>query len=335
MPNRHTDDELLSIGAVADRTGIAPSALRFYEREGLVASTRTDGAQRRYDRDVLRRLAFIRVAQTVGLGLPEIRDALGDAAQRAHAQQGRLGPHRPRLATTARRADRRPRPAARPAHRVHRLRLSVVARLRALQPRGPRRAPRQRPAVPPRRPPRRRPLHTLRRPDVRRPRATNGPRLRLAHRERSASAARHSAPVNVGCSPHGRPHPPHLRRARRDDHERQPRRAQRLRRRHGRGALRRVRRAPRPARRAGDHLARRGQVVLVGPRRRLDRQPQGRADPPRAHAARAIAASSRSGRSTRRSSSPTRAGRWAARSSARCCATSGSRPRALASACPS
>ena len=71
-----SDDELLSIGAVADRTGIAPSALRFYEREGLVTSTRTDGAQRRYDRDVLRRLAFIRVAQTVGLGLPEIRDAL-------------------------------------------------------------------------------------------------------------------------------------------------------------------------------------------------------------------------------------------------------------------
>jgi len=76
VPNRHHDDELLSIGAVADRTGIAPSALRFYEREGLIASTRTDGAQRRYDRDVLRRLAFIRAAQTVGLGLPEIRDAL-------------------------------------------------------------------------------------------------------------------------------------------------------------------------------------------------------------------------------------------------------------------
>src|SRR3954453_17753618 len=75
MPNRHHDDEL-SIGAVADRTGIAPSALRFYEREGLVTSTRTDGSQRRDDRDVLRRLAFIRAAQPVALGLPEIRDAL-------------------------------------------------------------------------------------------------------------------------------------------------------------------------------------------------------------------------------------------------------------------
>jgi len=71
-----TDDDLLTIGAVADRTGIAPSALRFYEREGLIWSQRTDGAQRRYERDVLRRIAFIRVAQTVGLSLPEIRDSM-------------------------------------------------------------------------------------------------------------------------------------------------------------------------------------------------------------------------------------------------------------------
>mgnify|MGYP000004515559 CR=1 FL=1 len=69
-------EELLTIGGVADRTGLATSALRYYEREGLISSTRSDGAQRRYDRDVLRRLAFIRVAQTVGLGLDEIRAAL-------------------------------------------------------------------------------------------------------------------------------------------------------------------------------------------------------------------------------------------------------------------
>lgn len=69
-------NELLSIGVVADRTGIAASALRYYEREGLITAIRTEGAQRRFPRDVLRRLAFIRVAQTVGLGLPEIRAAL-------------------------------------------------------------------------------------------------------------------------------------------------------------------------------------------------------------------------------------------------------------------
>jgi MerR family transcriptional regulator, redox-sensitive transcriptional activator SoxR len=71
-----SEDDLLTIGAVAERTGLAPSALRYYEREGLIRATRTSGSQRRYERDVLRRLAFIRVAQTVGLGLPEIREAL-------------------------------------------------------------------------------------------------------------------------------------------------------------------------------------------------------------------------------------------------------------------
>ena len=70
------DDQQLAIGAVADRTGIATSALRYYEREGLIWSIRTEGGQRRYERDILRRLAFIRVAQTVGLGLDEIRVAL-------------------------------------------------------------------------------------------------------------------------------------------------------------------------------------------------------------------------------------------------------------------
>jgi MerR family redox-sensitive transcriptional activator SoxR len=66
----------LSIGAVSERTGVAPSALRYYEAEGLISSTRTDGGQRRFHRDVLRRVSFIRVAQRVGLSLEEIHDAL-------------------------------------------------------------------------------------------------------------------------------------------------------------------------------------------------------------------------------------------------------------------
>lgn len=69
-------EELLPIGAVADRTGVATSALRYYEREGLVASERSAGGARRYRREVLRRVAFIRVAQRVGLTLEEIRAAL-------------------------------------------------------------------------------------------------------------------------------------------------------------------------------------------------------------------------------------------------------------------
>ena len=69
-------DDWLSIGLVAERTGVAPSALRYYEREGLIESARTTGDQRRYHREVLRRVAFIRIAQRVGLTLEEIRDAL-------------------------------------------------------------------------------------------------------------------------------------------------------------------------------------------------------------------------------------------------------------------
>ncbi len=66
----------LSIGEVAERAGIAPSALRFYEKERLIHSDRSEGGQRRYHRDVLRLVAFIRAAQRVGLTLDEIRDAL-------------------------------------------------------------------------------------------------------------------------------------------------------------------------------------------------------------------------------------------------------------------
>jgi len=68
--------ELLSIGEVAERTGVAVSALRFYEAEGMLTATRTAGGQRRFPRDALRRIAFIRVAQRIGLTLDEIKDAL-------------------------------------------------------------------------------------------------------------------------------------------------------------------------------------------------------------------------------------------------------------------
>jgi MerR family transcriptional regulator, redox-sensitive transcriptional activator SoxR len=67
----------LSIGDVAERSGVAPSALRFYERRGLIASARTDGNQRRYDRAVLRRLAFIQAGRAAGISLERIGSALG------------------------------------------------------------------------------------------------------------------------------------------------------------------------------------------------------------------------------------------------------------------
>jgi MerR family transcriptional regulator, redox-sensitive transcriptional activator SoxR len=66
----------LSIGQISDRTGVSISALRYYEREGLLRSDRSDGGQRRYPREVIRRISFVRIAQQVGLSLGEIRDAL-------------------------------------------------------------------------------------------------------------------------------------------------------------------------------------------------------------------------------------------------------------------
>ena len=66
----------LSIGEVAKRSGIAVSALHFYEAKGLIRSLRTDGNQRRYPRGVLRRVAVIKVAQRTGMPLAEIKEAL-------------------------------------------------------------------------------------------------------------------------------------------------------------------------------------------------------------------------------------------------------------------
>jgi MerR family redox-sensitive transcriptional activator SoxR len=66
----------ITIGELSERSGIPTSAIRYYEDRGLLASRRTTGNQRRYERPMLRRLAFIRTAQRVGLSLEEIEEAL-------------------------------------------------------------------------------------------------------------------------------------------------------------------------------------------------------------------------------------------------------------------
>jgi MerR family redox-sensitive transcriptional activator SoxR len=71
-----SSSDLLTVRQVSDRSGLAPSALRYYERVGLVAASRTSGGQRRYERNVLRRLAFVRAARNVGLSLDEVERAL-------------------------------------------------------------------------------------------------------------------------------------------------------------------------------------------------------------------------------------------------------------------
>jgi MerR family redox-sensitive transcriptional activator SoxR len=69
-------EKVLTVGELSKRSGVAVSALHFYERQSLIASERTAGNQRRYRRDTLRRVAFIRVSQRVGVPLADIRAAL-------------------------------------------------------------------------------------------------------------------------------------------------------------------------------------------------------------------------------------------------------------------
>ena len=76
MPQLPSEIRELTVGQLSARSGVAVSALHFYEARGLIVSRRTPGNQRRYARDVLRRVAFIRAAQRVGIPLREIGDAL-------------------------------------------------------------------------------------------------------------------------------------------------------------------------------------------------------------------------------------------------------------------
>lgn len=91
----------MPIGELAQRAGVAASALRFYEEQGLIAGSRSASGRRQYRRDTLRRIAFIRAGQQVGLTLPQLRDALAtlpaartpnaaDWARLARAWQGLL-----------------------------------------------------------------------------------------------------------------------------------------------------------------------------------------------------------------------------------------------------
>jgi MerR family redox-sensitive transcriptional activator SoxR len=77
----------LTIGEISERTGVAPSALRYYERQGLIHAARSDGGQRRYHREIIRRVSFIRVAQQVGLSLDDISEALASLPGRRTPSQ--------------------------------------------------------------------------------------------------------------------------------------------------------------------------------------------------------------------------------------------------------
>ncbi len=76
MPRGQTSFNSLSVGQIAERSGVTISALHFYEANQLIASTRNSGNQRRYERETLRRVAFIRASQRLGVPLAEIAEAL-------------------------------------------------------------------------------------------------------------------------------------------------------------------------------------------------------------------------------------------------------------------
>jgi len=114
----------LTVGQVAQRSGVAPSALRFYERQELITSDRTTGNQRRYHGDVLCRVAMIRACQRVGLSIAEIRTAL------AELPEGHIpGP------------EDWDRLAQRLRHELHHRIDDLNRALQALSPHGPRQEP--------------------------------------------------------------------------------------------------------------------------------------------------------------------------------------------------
>ena len=75
-PSATATEKLLSVGQLAARSGVAVTALHFYETKGLIQSTRNAGNQRRYPRAMLRRVAVIKMAQRLGIALAEIASAL-------------------------------------------------------------------------------------------------------------------------------------------------------------------------------------------------------------------------------------------------------------------
>ena len=113
------------MGQVADRSGVAVSAVHFYESKGLIASRRNAGNQRRYARDVLRRVAIIKVAQRIGIPLASVGEALATLPAGKDAHRKGLAPHVGGMESRSGCAHRETADVARSTQSVHRLRLPV------------------------------------------------------------------------------------------------------------------------------------------------------------------------------------------------------------------
>ena len=124
--------DLLTVSEVANPSGFAPSGDPVYEKQGLIQALRTAGGQRRFERNMLRRLAFIGAARNVGLTLEEVAAALADVARQTHTDPRRLDPAVEGLARAPGRPDRGADRAARQPGFLHRLRLPIAEAVRDL-----------------------------------------------------------------------------------------------------------------------------------------------------------------------------------------------------------
>lgn len=135
----------LSVGEVSQRSGVAISALHFYERKGLISSLRTSGNQRRYSRDVLRRLAVIRVAQRVGMPLEAVGRAFESLPEGRAPTKSDWAKLSARWRTELEERIHMLQLLRDGTHRLHRLWLPVAAALPPGQPGGRPRRTRRRP----------------------------------------------------------------------------------------------------------------------------------------------------------------------------------------------
>ena len=111
----------LTIGALAARTGLSVSAIRFYEEKGLVEPFRSGGNQRRFLRSDIRRLSFVLIAQQLGLSIGENREPAVQTASWPHPQRRRLAQNQQGDAEGDRRPDRGTGADARSSGRLYRL----------------------------------------------------------------------------------------------------------------------------------------------------------------------------------------------------------------------
>ena len=112
MKTNSLSNSALSIGSISDRTGLAPSAIRYYEDEGLIAPGRNASGHRRYARSDIRRLSFVQISQGLGFTIAEIREAVDFC--RYYAAQARRFPRFPPTAPRPKPTGRASRAASGP-----------------------------------------------------------------------------------------------------------------------------------------------------------------------------------------------------------------------------